>query len=42
MKFINYSFSYVTPGAEETFERVAKDYVAIYKKNDIDAGWDVY
>ena len=42
VKFINYTFIYVTPGAEETFEEVAEEFVAIYKKNNIDAGWRIY
>lgn len=42
VKFLNYKFIYVTPGQEETFEEVAKEFVAIYKKNCIDTGWNVY
>ena len=42
VKFLNYMFMYVTPGQEETFEEVAKEFVAIYKKNCIDTGWTVY
>lgn len=42
VKFINYTFMYITPGAEETFEEVAKEFVAIYQKNNIDAGWNIY
>ena len=42
VKFINYSFIYVTPGTEETFEQVAKDYVGLYAEHNIDAGWDIY
>ena len=42
VKFINYNFIYVTPGQEETFEEVAKEFVALYKNNCIDRGWNVY
>ncbi len=42
VKYVSYDFYYCTPGKEEALEAVAKKYIELYRKNDLESGWNVY
>lgn len=41
-KYVSYGFYYALPGKKDEIEKIAKQFVELYKKNNIDAGWRVY
>jgi hypothetical protein len=42
IKYIRYTFLYVIPGQEKQFEKVAAEFVALYKSKDVESGWSMY
>ena len=42
VKYIHYGFHYVIPGEGQKLEQVAKDYVALCKKLNVNTSWSVY
>ncbi len=41
-KYVHYSFYYAIPGKKKEIEELGKEYVELYKRNNIDQGWNVY